>query len=490
MKQSQLGFLLAAFLAMLLIPARGQGAVDAEKTRPAGAGVYYIDADGDGYGVASPRGPDADDDDASVNTPETVGRKYADIAELLKKRGYNAKRIFYVAPGGSRSRGHENDPEKPFADWEAVAGRVRPGDVVLFREGVYKDRYPLSCIKLSGSENSPIVIAAFPGQRAVLDATEKSIAVDRCRHLVFDGFVLTNSAGTLGKGIGMKFSSNITLRNIESTRHYWGWIGMQDLHDILAERCVFHDNPHEHGIYLGAHDKPNTNLTVRKCLMYRNGYHGFQHNGRVRGLVLEDNVIHSNSLGGISLIMGVSDSVVRNNLVFNNNKQGIIFYTYDDRQATARPYDQSGNLVTGNTIWVGRHSWDGKYKTGNYAAILFNDATAAQKVRMERNAFRGNTIVTQAGEAFRFAQERLATTTIVEENLIHRASGPGKVMSCSGKDYDFNSFESFSPHFRGNRFAAPQFADVSVDYYETPEAFDFSRKSDNSERRSPARAVP
>jgi len=288
--------------------------------------------------------------------------------------------------------------------------------------------------------------------------------------------VLTNSVNTYGKGIGMKFSSNITLRNIESTRHYWGWIGNQDLHDILAERCVFHDNPHEHGVYLGSHDKPNSNLTVRKCLMYRNGYHGFQHNGRVKNLVLEDNVIHTNNLAGISLIMGVSNSIVRNNLIFNNNKQGIVFYAYDDKHPNVRPYDQSHNVVTGNVIWIGRHSWNGRYKTREYAGVLFKDATAAQQARMENNVFRGNTIVTQQGEAFRFSQERFAPTAIIEDNLIHRAAGAGRAMTCGGKDFDFHAFESYSDRIRGNRYADPQFADVSVDYYKTPEAFDFSRK--------------
>jgi len=471
----------AVILASLLALSPCCRAADPPKARPSGAGVYYIDADGDGYGVASPLGPDADDSDASVNTPESVRQKYADIADLLKKLGYTPKRIFYIAPGGSNRTGRADDPAKPFASWESVSGRVRAGDVVLLREGAYKDKYPLSCVKLSGKAESPIVIAAFPGEKVVLDATEKSLAVDRCRHLVFDGFTLTNSAGTLGKGIGMKFSSNITLRNIESTRHYWGWIGMQDLHDILAERCVFHDNPHEHGIYLGAREKPNTNLTVRKCLMYRNGYHGIQHNGRVQGLLLEDNVIHSNGLAGVSLIMGVSDSVVRNNLIFNNNKQGIVFYTYDDRSAAIRAYDQCRNVVAGNIIWVGRHSWNGRQRTGEYAAILFNDVTAAQKVRMEQNTFRGNTIVTQEGEAFRFAQERFTPTTIIENNVIHRASGSGKVMSCSGKDYDLRSFESFSTNIRGNRFEDPQFANVSVEHYQTPENFDFSRKGSKAE---------
>jgi len=464
----------AVILASLLALSPCCRAADPPKARPSGAGVYYIDADGDGYGVASPLGPDADDSDASVNTPESVRQKYADIADLLKKLGYTPKRIFYIAPGGSNRTGRADDPAKPFASWESVSGRVRAGDVVLLREGAYKDKYPLSCVKLSGKAESPIVIAAFPGEKVVLDATEKSLAVDRCRHLVFDGFTLTNSAGTLGKGIGMKFSSNITLRNIESTRHYWGWIGMQDLHDILAERCVFHDNPHEHGIYLGAREKPNTNLTVRKCLMYRNGYHGIQHNGRVQGLLLEDNVIHSNGLAGVSLIMGVSDSVVRNNLIFNNNKQGIILYNYDDPNPVYGAYDQVNNLFENNIIWVGKYSWNGRTQPSTYAGILVNDVTKAQARDLGHNTFRNNIIVTYSGETFRFSRKSFAETTTIEGNLIYRVGGDGAVLYAGGAVYNFAGFQNFSPLISNNTFARPNFADVSIDYYLTPEKFKFT----------------
>ena len=109
---------------------------------------------------------------------------------------------------------------------------------------------------------------------------------------------------------------------------------------------------------------------------------------------------------------------------------------------------------------------------------------------MEHNIIRGNTIVTQNGEAVRFSQERFAPTTVIEDNLIHRASGPNKVMTCSGKDYDFQSFESFSTHIRGNRFADPQFADVSVGYYKTPETFDFSRREAGAEHGGAAKPRP
>ena len=41
----------------------------ANNIAPAGINVLYIDADGDGYGVEAPAGPDCDDSDPAVHKP-------------------------------------------------------------------------------------------------------------------------------------------------------------------------------------------------------------------------------------------------------------------------------------------------------------------------------------------------------------------------------------------------------------------------------------
>ncbi|HDI06582.1 MAG TPA: hypothetical protein ENF39_01090, partial [Candidatus Aenigmarchaeota archaeon] len=57
--------------------------------------AFYIDKDCDGYGVASPLGVDADDNDPEVNTPETVIAKYGTLENFLHHLGYYPDRIFY-----------------------------------------------------------------------------------------------------------------------------------------------------------------------------------------------------------------------------------------------------------------------------------------------------------------------------------------------------------------------------------------------------------
>ena len=67
--------LLTVSAMMAIIP--GNVALSQEFTTvPVTEHVNYIDRDGDGYGVAAPNGPDADDRDPTVNTYESALAKY------------------------------------------------------------------------------------------------------------------------------------------------------------------------------------------------------------------------------------------------------------------------------------------------------------------------------------------------------------------------------------------------------------------------------
>ena len=73
-------------------PVGGGGVVIGTGTTPEGYKVlgqgktnaFYIDNDGDGYGVASPKGPDADDKDATVNTTASAMAKYGSIDNYVR----------------------------------------------------------------------------------------------------------------------------------------------------------------------------------------------------------------------------------------------------------------------------------------------------------------------------------------------------------------------------------------------------------------------
>ncbi|HDK26063.1 MAG TPA: right-handed parallel beta-helix repeat-containing protein, partial [Candidatus Atribacteria bacterium] len=416
---------------------------DSQFYNPIGKGctnAFYIDKDCDGYGVASPLGVDADDNDPGVNTPETVIAKYGTLENFLHHLGYYPERIFYISANGDDDTGEVNNINKPYKTWSAVNLLLEPGDAVIFRGGVYDylGNYAIDCSNLNGTRDKPIIFMAYPGEKVILDTLSAGIQVWESNYLTFDGFVSDNTKDIWGNGINMHLANNIIFRNIEAKHHSIGFKAAQDLHNIFTENCVFHDNSQSHGIYWGARDLPNSNLTVRNCIMYRNGRHGFQHNGRVTHLIFENNIIHSNDMGGISLLEGISNSTFRNNLIFNNNKQGIIFGLYDSSYSTILPYDQINNLVANNLIWIGKYYWDGS-GTGasDHAAIDFNDDTKAQNSSMDGNIFRNNILVTYNGAAFRIRQKKIIDTATIENNMIYRVGGSDEVMTYGEEDvYD------------------------------------------------------
>ena len=173
----------------------------------------------------------------------------------------------------------------------------------------------------------------------------------------------------------------------------------------------------------------------------------------------------------IGRFCGVSDSMFRNNLVFSNSKQAVVIYDYDSTSQAIVAYDQTGNTFVNNTLWVGRYSVSG-YSPSPFAAVLFNDATAASH-SFDDNIFRNNIIVSDSGEAFEFYQADFADTQIIENNLIY-SIGDGRPMGYAGTTYGAAQFEGFSSLIRNNVFANPRFADVSVDYYDRPELFNFN----------------
>ena len=418
--------------------------------------VYYIDHDGDGYGVAAPNGPDADDNDPTVTTYESAIAQYGTLEKLVNHLGYYPERIRYIDPG---------DDNYKFSD-------LQPGDMVIYKEGTYTKKYILSNTDISGTADKPIVLLAMPGKQVVLQTPDgEAINTWKCSYLTFDGFELTGHVVN-SYGIQMHYSKHIMMKNIYSHHHKIGIRGFEDLHDISIENCVIADNEGSHGIYLGSRDLPNTNITVHGCRIYRNGRHGIQHNGRVTNMLLEKNIVHSNELGGFSLVLGTSDSIVRNNLIFNNNKQGIIFYDYDD---STRPIaDQNNNLVENNIIWIGQYSWNGSTNPTYFASILFNDTTETQQGKMENNIIRNNILVTHSDAILRFKQQRFFDTTTIEDNLLYNPKGSARVLDLEGTKYDFEEFQSLSSSISGNVFEDPNFVDVSVDYYNTPEKFNFA----------------
>src|SRR5262245_42382589 len=89
------------------------------------------------------------------------------------KRAPSTGPIYYVHPtaGDDSAAGTEKAPWRTLA--QAIR-RLKPGDTLVLRGGVYYDSVALA---LTGTEKAPITIRSAPGELAVIDAGFREFAV-------------------------------------------------------------------------------------------------------------------------------------------------------------------------------------------------------------------------------------------------------------------------------------------------------------------------
>jgi hypothetical protein len=500
--------------------------------------AWYIDEDCDGYGpgVRSSGSyaynqlgvgdrPDADDTSLTLNTFASVVAAYdanknsqLDNNELKtflsQRKGITAENVFYISPTGNNASGGTDNPGAPYAAYNGVHGSLDAGDVLIYRAGTYID--PTigggAPVIRSGTSGQPVVIMSMPGE-AVHFQTNSTNAFTTtgfgtapgAAWVIIDGFTVDNPTNVgFGNGWGCSGAQNSIIRNIETQR--FAWITCVEGHDNLTvERLVVHHQS-QHGLYMGSNTTESTNITVQDSIFYANGYDhssaalstsygGHQFNGRCTGCVWQRNVSHTNSGWGFSLIQGVHNSTIRNNLIFNNGTYGIIMQMYAGSCAITGsgpddicPYDTNNNLFVNNTIWVGTHRGDGYYGAGVYPELFAaiglarntNDCVEggvkapAASCTMEQT-FRNNVFYTSAGPSWRFEQnasggDAWIQNSVFEKNVVYK-TGNGTIATAASTAYTFAQFES---NFGGtNLNVNPLFVAAKTGDYGSPGIFNF-----------------
>jgi hypothetical protein len=253
---------------------------------------------------------------------------------------------YYVANGGSDAA----TGLSPAAAWATLghaAGLVSPGDTVHVADGSYQGFY----LTRSGAPGSPITFRAEgPAVQITADngTTPDGINLEGASYVVIDGFVVNDRTRT---GIRTVLGQAITIRNCRLGHNgRWGILtGFVD--DLLIEGNEAYLSQVEHGIYVSnSGDRP----VIRGNVVHDNHANGIHMNGDlsqggdglISNAVVEGNVISGNgAAGGSGINMdGVTDSVVRNNLLFDNHASGISLYRIDGAAGS------SGNLVVNNTV--------------------------------------------------------------------------------------------------------------------------------------------
>lgn len=374
----------------------------------------YLDRDCDGYGVASPLGPDADDTDASVNTSATVLARYGTIANYITQvKGFTSTGIWYLNTStGNDSTAVENDVTKPCRTYSGCRTKLSAGDTMVIRQGIIDENNNYS-FPTNGTVSNPTMVLAYPGEAVTFTHSSGDPNngyqgfVGQPSNMILDGFTLTTQLRGSGVGMGIHTAgttlvSRLTIRNLEVSWWYSDLFVIQGSDHLLIEGNVIHDAQSEHNIYLGnntSHPTVNDGVIVQKNLLYGAQRQNFHNNGRCNQCVIDSNIMYSANQqpgggnGAITMQQGWHDSIVRNNVVLYTSAYVFLINNYDDPNPTILPYDQNNNLIVNNTfIKTGRDLTGQNLASACASAIaVINDSTTSKD--LGNNTYTNNILI-------------------------------------------------------------------------------------------------
>jgi parallel beta-helix repeat protein len=293
-----------------------------------------------------------------------------------------ASATLYVSPSGS-----DTNPCTQASHCREIRKAltlVGPGDTIEVADGQYKG---FDVDNQDGAPGSPITIRAAGTGAVVVNTTDRpdnrdTIFITFSDWLVIDGL---RSFDANRAAVRVDQSANVTVRNgVFGNNSRWG-IFTDFSNDVLLENNECYGSRIEHGIYVSnSVDRP----VVRGNRVHGNNANGLHFNGDIsqgghgliRWALVENNIIWGNgNAGGGGINMdGPQDSVIRNNLLYDNHAGGITQYKID---AAAGP---KNNLIAHNTI---DQASNGRW------AVLVRDTEGPMKLRnnilYNRNAARG-----------------------------------------------------------------------------------------------------
>lgn len=276
--------------------------------------------------------------------PRTAGAARRLALETLE--GRLALATLYVDTGGNDAS--DGSLAHPWQTLQHAADVVNPGDTVVVHSGNYVGFY----LDRDGTAANRIVFQADPGvtitQRNA--TTADGINLEGADFITIDGF---NVVGMPRTGIRSVINEGVILRNNRLDQNgVWGILtGFSE--DIDIENNVASRSVQQHGIYVGnSGDNPIIRNNViwgnAGCGVHMNGDISQGGDGIISGALVEGNVIYDNGLAGGSGINcdGVQNSVIRNNIIYNEHSSGISLYQIDGGDSS------KNNRVINNTVLV------------------------------------------------------------------------------------------------------------------------------------------
>lgn len=262
---------------------------------------------------------------------------------------------YYVDTNSSSAAddGSHGSESLPWKTLQYAADNVEAGDMVLVKDGNYVGFQ----ISTSGTGSEPITFKSVNKLGAVITQrnpiTAHGINVEGGDYVVIDGFKVVSMPS---RGIRVVTARGVVVKNCEISGSAVQNILTGYAPEIKIINNISYGALLEHGIYVSNGVEGDDYPVIRGNVVYNNNTNGIQINadcysqdspndGIISKAIIEDNIVFGNNAKGLSLI-SMQDSIVQNNVIYDNGGAGGIHLT--DEPGCGDPSDN--NIVVNNTI--------------------------------------------------------------------------------------------------------------------------------------------
>jgi len=296
---------------------------------------------------------------------------------------------YFISPNGNDTDSGASI-DSAFQTLQHAADIVVSGDSVFVLPGNYRG----FDLRTGGTSELHIVFKAL-GDNVIINLpnseTNDGINIENAAWIIIDGFNVVDQPRS---GIRIAVSDFVVIKNNYCNENgRWG-IFTAFTDDIVIENNICSNSIEEHGIYVSnSSDRP----VVRKnhcygnngCGLHFNGDESMGGDGIISNAIIEGNILYDNGYGGGSAINmdGVQESLIFNNLIYNNHATGIAMYRTDGAEGSRN------NKVYNNTIINPSDSrWGIIAVNGSTGNTLYNN------IIINHHSFRGSVSIDESSE--------------------------------------------------------------------------------------------
>ncbi|MGE7602445.1 right-handed parallel beta-helix repeat-containing protein [Peribacillus sp. NPDC097675] len=251
-----------------------------------------------------------------------------------------SKNELYVSSGGDDK--NAGSKKEPLRSIQKAVTLAKPGTTVFVRKGIYNEQV---VIRNSGKENAPIIIRAYPKEKAVIDGkglkvswdNEGLVSIHNKSYVTIDGLEIKNYKTEKEEVVPIGISVSGSGKGIHILRNH--------IHHIETH----HKNGNAHGIAVYGTKAPQA----------------------IKDITISGNKLEEMKLGASETLVlngNVSNFQVTNNTVRRNDNIGIDIIGFEGVSPVGK-FDQARNgLISNNTVYeissYGNPAYGNQYAAG------------------------------------------------------------------------------------------------------------------------------